>query len=183
MAVEIERRFLVRVAEWAAVDATAATRERILQFYLSAERSPTVRVRITGDSAVLTVKGAPVGDARAEVEAPIDLAAARTMLEEGLYVGTPVEKTRSTLHLDGLTWQVDQFEGDNAGLIIAEVELDGNVRERANWDARVSSARLQWLGREITGDVRFANSRLAVRPFTQWPPDERDAVLREIEGG
>ncbi|MGH7465450.1 MAG: hypothetical protein ACREK1_09760, partial [Longimicrobiales bacterium] len=109
----------------------------------------------------------------------IPVPAARAILDAGLFAGAPVEKTRSTLRSGRLTWEVDQFEGANAGLVIAEVELAGDD-ERGAWDARVDRERPAWLGREITGESRFANSSLAMRPFGSWPERERAAVLHEI---
>lgn len=178
--IEIERRFLVRVKPWAAA-APAATREHLLQVYLAAEEERTVRIRLRGERAVLTVKGRSIDAARTEVESDISAAAAYAILEARLYAGTPVEKTRSTLFVGALVWEVDQFEGANAGLVIAEVELMDDAGARAEWEARVDREVPEWLGREITGDARFNNSRLALRPFATWPEAERDAVLAELE--
>jgi adenylate cyclase len=177
---EIERRFLVRVQAWAAA-APAATREHLVQVYLAAGEERTVRVRLRGERAVLTVKGRSVDGARTEVESDISAAAAFAILDARLYAGTPVEKTRSTLFLGQLVWEVDQFEGTNAGLVIAEVELAGEPDARKEWEARVDREQPEWLGPEITGDSRFTNSSLALRPFATWPEAERDAVLAELE--
>jgi adenylate cyclase len=177
---EIERRFLVRVKAWAAA-ASAAAREHLIQVYLAVGEERTVRIRLRGERAVLTVKGRSVDAARTEVESDISAAAAFAILDARLYDGTPVEKTRSTLFAGQLVWEVDQFEGANAGLIIAEVEMAGEADARADWDARVDREQPEWLGREITGDSRFSNSSLALRPFATWPEAERDAVLAELE--
>lgn len=177
--IETERRFLVRVRAWADV-AAAATREHLVQAYLTAEPERTVRVRLGAERAVLTVKGASERGARTEIECPIDPAVARAILDARLFTGTPVEKTRSTLCIGALVWEVDQFEGGNAGLVLAEVELpDGEPRSA--WDARVDRERPAWAGREITGEPRFSNSSLALRPFATWPERERAEVMREIE--
>lgn len=178
--IEVERRFLVHVGLWAAA-APGATREHLLQVYLAVGEERTVRVRLRGERAVLTVKGRSVDAARTEVECDISAAAAFAILDARLYAGAPVEKTRSTLFAGQLVWEVDQFDGANAGLVIAEVELAGGADARAEWDARVASERPAWLGREITSDARFSNSSLALRPFTTWPEAERDAVLMELE--
>lgn len=175
---EIERRFLVRVPVWAG-NAASAEREHIVQFYLAAEPGRTVRIRLAGDGAVLTVKGPSVNAQRTEIECDVPLATARALLDAGLHVGTAIEKTRSALPVEGLLWQVDQFEGANAGLVIAEVELTGDD-DRSAWDARVDRHQPAWLGREITGEPHFANSSLALHPFARWPKAEREAVLREI---
>jgi adenylate cyclase len=177
---ETERRFLVRVAAWSAV-ASEAEREHIVQVYLTAEPARTVRVRLIGDAAILTVKGPSEGASRVEIECALDAEAARTIVQEGLHAGEPVEKTRSTLCLGELTWQVDQFEGGNSGLVIAEVEHDEGAHSRDAWDEAVEAERPDWLGREITGDPRFTNSSLAVRPFAKWPERERTEVMRALE--
>lgn len=179
MTTETERRFLVRVRSWAAV-AADATREHLVQAYLAAEPERTVRIRLGAERAVLTVKGPSERGARTEIECPIDTAAARAILEAHLFIGTPIEKTRSTLRIGKLVWEVDQFEGGNAGLVLAEVELpDGEAR--AAWDARIDRDRPEWAGREITGEPRFSNSSLALRPFATWPEQERADVMREME--
>ena len=179
MTTETERRFLVRVRSWAAV-AADATREHLVQAYLAVEPERTVRIRLGARRAVLTVKGPAERGVRTEIESPVDPAAARAILEARLFTGTPIEKTRSTLRIGTLVWEVDQFEGGNAGLVLAEVELpDGDTR--AAWDARVDRERPEWAGREITGEPRFSNSSLALRPFGAWPERERADVMREIE--
>lgn len=177
---ETERRFLVRVKAWAEA-AEEAGREHIVQVYLAASSSRTVRVRLVGETALLTVKGPSADASRTEIECAIDGEAARAVLEAGLYDGQPVEKTRSTLCLGELTWQVDQFEGANSGLVIAEVEHDEVAQSRSRWDAAVDGAQPGWLGPEITGDPRFTNSSLAQRPFAKWPERERAEVMRELE--
>lgn len=175
---ETERRFMVRVARWA--DAAAeASREHLVQFYLTAGRERTVRIRLSAGRAMLTVKGRSNGGSRTEIECPIAEDSARAILDARLFAGTPVEKTRSTVCIGQLVWEVDQFEGANAGLVIAEVELGSGAR--SDWDARVDRERPAWLGREITGEARFTNSSLALRPFATWPAQEREAVLSEIE--
>ncbi|HSK20323.1 MAG TPA: CYTH domain-containing protein [Longimicrobiales bacterium] len=179
MSTETERRFLVRVRSWAAV-AADATREHLVQAYLAAEPERTVRIRLGAERAVLTVKGPAERGARTEIECAIDPVAARAILDARLFTGTPVEKTRSTLCIGKLVWEVDQFEGGNAGLVLAEVELpEGGTR--AAWDSSVDRGRPDWAGREITGEPRFSNSSLALRPFATWPERERADVMREIE--
>jgi adenylate cyclase len=176
---ETERRFLVHVRPWSAA-AAEASREHLVQAYLAAELERTVRIRLGAGRAVLTVKGPADRGTRTEIECPIDEAAARAILAARLFAGTPVEKTRSTLEIGGLTWEVDQFEGANAGLLLAEVEL-ADEDDRAEWDARVDRQRPPWLAREVTGDARFSNSRLALHPFATWPEAARAEVMSEIE--
>lgn len=175
---ETERRFIVRVGPWAAAAAEAA-REHLVQVYLTAERERTVRIRLSADRAVLAVKGPSSGGSRTEIECDIAQDAARAILDARLFAGSPIEKTRSTICIGRLVWEVDQFEGANAGLVIAEVELGDETR--SEWDTRVDRERPDWLGREITGEARFTNSSLALRPFATWPERERDLVLSEIE--
>jgi adenylate cyclase len=117
-----------------------------------------VRVRIAGDEAWLTIKGPARGLRRSEFEYAIAAADARQMLDT-LAVGEPVEKTRYCLDYQGYLWELDVFEGRNAGLVVAEVELD---------DPAESPPLPPWLGREVTGDPRYLNARLAFEPFCQW---------------
>jgi adenylate cyclase len=182
MNVEIERRFLVRVQPWAAA-ARHAKREHIVQAYLACDRERTARIRLYHDRAVLTVKGPTVDGARVEIECDIAADAARAIFDARLHAGVLIEKTRSTLRSGDLTWEVDQFEGENAGLMIAEVELGDRSRSRGDWDARVDAEQPAWLGHEITGEPRFSNGALAMRPFATWPAAERDDIMREIEAG
>jgi adenylate cyclase len=176
---ETERRFIVRVRPWAAA-APDAEREHLVQVYLTEGRERTVRIRLGAERAVLTVKGPSKGGSRTEIESDIDRHAARAILDARLFAGTPVEKTRSTVRLGQLVWEVDQFERGNAGLVIAEVEFDGTISHE-EWESRVDSERPAWAGREITDEPRFSNSALALRPFATWPERERDEILAEIE--
>ena len=178
---EVERRFLVHAADWAR-EAPAAEREKLAQVYLVTGPHCTARIRVNARGAVLTVKGPSVDASRTEIESAIDERAARAIIAEALHAGTVVEKTRSTIIAGPLTWEVDQFEGANAGLLIAEVEMKDGY-ERGAWEALVDSQQPVWLGREITGDHRFSNSQLAMLPLAKWPVHERAAVLREIATG
>jgi adenylate cyclase len=147
MGIEIERRYLVQGDAWRA--GVTATR-RLRQGYLAREDGVSVRVRLGGATAKLTIKG-PAGLVRPEFEYAIPLADAEEMLA-ALCAGRSLVKTRHEVPLDGLVWEVDVFEGPLAGLVIAEVELpapDHPVHLPA------------WLGREITGDPRYANAALA----------------------
>jgi adenylate cyclase len=154
-----------------------------VQAYLACDRERTARIRLYHDRAVLTVKGPTVDGARVEIECDIAADAARAIFDARLHAGVLIEKTRSTLRSGDLTWEVDQFEGENAGLMIAEVELGDRSRSRGDWDARVDAEQPAWLGHEITGEPRFSNGALAMRPFATWPAAERDDIMREIEAG
>jgi len=155
MATEIERKFLVRRDAWHA-DPAAGVRYR--QGYLSTAPSRVVRVRVAGDRALLTVKGRSVGIARAEFEYPIPIADANAMLDT-LCMTPLIDKVRYRVAYAGRTWEVDAFEGENAGLLLAEVELPAV-------DAPVELP--PWAGREVSDDPRYFNANLAVHPYSAW---------------
>ncbi len=154
MGIEIERKFLVSGEGWRDA-ATAST--RYSQGYLSRDPARTVRVRIAGDAAFLTIKGATQGATRAEFEYAVPLADAQQLL--ALCDGPVVEKIRHLCPHEGMTWEVDEFLGANAGLVVAEIEL---VSETQPFECP------GWLGAEVTGDARYVNANLAVRPFSNW---------------
>lgn len=154
MGIEIERKFLVTGDGWRQ---QAASQTRFSQGYLSREPARTVRVRIAGDAAFLTIKGATSGATRAEFEYPVPLADAQQLL--AMCDGPVVEKLRHLCPFEGMTWEVDEFLGANAGLVVAEIELDTEGQ---------AFACPAWLGAEVTGDARYVNANLAVRPFTSW---------------
>ena len=170
---ETERKFLVRGSPW-----SEATQSRsMVQGYLTTDPDKTIRVRIDGDIAVLTVKGATDGDRRIECESQlVDSEAARTMLA-CFSVGTRVEKRRHLIEVAGNVWEVDEFLADNAGLVVAELEApDGTTPEQAESffaEALSTGKRPTWLGPEVTTDWRYANSQLSERPFSSWTDDER----------
>jgi len=153
MGVEIERKFLVVGDGWRG----AGSAVRITQGYLCVDPDRTVRVRVAGDGGSLTVKGRPRGLVRPEFEYAVPVAEAEEML--ALCGGFLVEKTRTRVPLGDVTWEVDEFAGDNAGLVVAECEL-------ARVDQEI--ARPDWLGEEVTGDPRYGNSNLAREPFRTW---------------
>jgi adenylate cyclase len=152
--VEIERKFLVRGDGWRALGQPVLLR----QGYLNADPARTVRVRIEGGAATLTIKGKSVGATRGEWEYPIPVDEAAELLD-GLCQQPLIEKYRSRIAVGGHTWEVDEFLGANAGLIVAEIEL-GAEQERF--------ALPEWAGREVTGDARYYNSSLIRLPFSQW---------------
>lgn len=158
MPVEIERKFLVVGDGWR-VEASRSA--RMGQGYLTQETGrASVRVRIEDDRATLNIKAAIVGSARAEYEYAIPLAEGRELLDT-LCVGR-LEKLRHYIERDGVTWEVDEFLGDNAGLIVAEIEL-ASVEQ--------AFARPAWLGRELTDDRRYYNHHLALHPYKTWGAD------------
>jgi len=165
MGIEIERKFLVRSDAWRE-SARRATAMR--QGYLTApDAGPaaraSVRVRIEGDRAFLNVKGLTLSVRREEFEYEIPCADGEAMLA-GLCSGGIVAKTRFEVDHAGHTWEVDVFEGDNDGLVVAEIELD---------DEHEAYARPDWLGLEVSDEARYYNVSLARRPFREWAPAER----------
>ena len=152
MPTEIERKFLIQGSDWRTADP-----ERLCQGYLSRDKRRIVRVRIAGAQAWLTIKGAVTGISRAEFEYAIPLADAEALL--ALRDGPLVEKLRHRVRHAGMTWEVDEFLGENAGLVVAEIELEREDQ---------AFARPTWLGREVTADPRYMNSNLATHPFKSW---------------
>ena len=153
MGVEIERKFLVLNSKWRQLGDPV----HYAQGYLVADGTRTVRVRIAGEEAFLTIKGASNGMSRSEFEYRVPVDEARELLRLS---ATPViEKFRTKILYHGKIWEVDEFEGANKGLVIAEIEL---VSENEDFDLP------SWIGEEVTGDLRYYNSRLAIHPFSQW---------------
>lgn len=152
MGVEIERKFLVTGSEWRAAESTY-----LCQGYLSRDRSRTVRVRIAGDTATLTIKGPTQGVSRSEFEYTIPVEDARSLLL--LCDGPLIEKRRYVIPMGTIKWEVDEFLGDNAGLVIAEVELETEDQD---------FGRPAWLGAEVTHDGRYFNFYLSQHPFNTW---------------
>lgn len=157
MGIEIERKFLVQNTEWRASHPTGI---RMRQGYLSVDPARTVRVRQIADQGFVTIKGPSVGAARAEFEYTIPGADASAMLD-ALALRPIIEKVRYLVKYHENTWEVDVFEGDNAGLVVAELELDHEAQ---------AFARPPWLGREVTDDRRYSNSSLVQHPYNTWPP-------------
>ncbi|HEB51112.1 MAG TPA: CYTH domain-containing protein [Desulfobulbus sp.] len=155
MAIEIERKFLLRNDSW-----RQSARGRLYrQGYIMSGSGVTVRVRTVEEKGFLTIKGKSRGAARAEYEYPIPLTDAREMLET-LCTGPLIEKMRYLVEYEGFTWEIDEFAGENQGLIVAEIELSSEVQE---------FPRPPWLGREVTGDGRYFNASLARNPYRRWP--------------
>lgn len=160
MAVEIERKFLVAGDAWRAEVVRCV---EMRQGYLTQEAGrASVRVRVEGEQARLNIKAAVVGAARAEYEYAIALDEGREILDT-LCVGR-LEKLRHYVGHDGLVWEIDEFLNDNAGLVVAEIEL-------ASVDQDFE--RPAWLGRELTADRRYYNHYLALHPWRSWPAADR----------
>jgi adenylate cyclase len=151
---EIERKFLLKGDAWRA----GAEGTLYRQGYLNSIKERTVRIRTVGDEAFLTIKGITVGATRAEYEYPIPFDECNAMLDT-LAEKPIIEKKRYKIKQGRLTWEIDEFFGENAGLIVAEVEL---ASEDQKFDKPA------WVGEEVTGDPRYFNSNLIKHPFTKW---------------
>ncbi len=154
MGQEIERKFLVLGDAWRHDAAGTVYR----QGYLSTVKERTVRVRTIGERGFLTVKGLTVGATRSEFEYEIPVDDADRMLD-GLCERPLIEKTRYVVATGGHDWEIDEFAGENAGLIVAEVELEAE-------DEAVELP--AWAGEEVTGDPRYYNANLIAHPFSRW---------------
>ena len=153
MSLEIERKFSVK-SQWHPQD----DGQRIAQGYLAEdEESATVRVRIKGERGFLTVKGKTDGITRAEFEYEIPVADAEQML--AMCGDNVLTKRRYTERYEGNLWEIDVFEGKNAPLVVAEIELP---------DEDAEFSRPSWLGEELSFDPRYFNSYLAKHPYGTW---------------
>ena len=155
MAQEIERKFLVVNDDWRA---EVARESRFRQGYLSGGKHGSVRVRAAGPRAYLNIKSGTLGISRREYEYEIPVADAEEMLDE-LCERPLIEKTRYFVPHGRHVWEVDVFEGDNAGLVVAEVELD-DVDETLELPA--------WVGAEVSHDPRYYNVSLVRHPYKEW---------------
>ncbi|HEY7929079.1 MAG TPA: CYTH domain-containing protein [Steroidobacteraceae bacterium] len=156
MAVEIERKFRVSGDAWRA---QARSRRLLRQGYLANTARASVRVRLDDGEGWLSVKSMRGGMTRDEYEVEIARTDAQEMLER-LCEGFAIEKWRHLVDYAGHTWEVDEFLAENAGLIIAELELPAED---------TPFERPPWLGAEITDEERFYNVRLSQKPFRHWP--------------
>lgn len=153
MGVEIERKFLLAGEGWRQAVARSL---HIRQGYLGGERC-SVRVRIDDDRATLNIKSCRLGAVRSEFEYEIPHADAEELL--ALAAGPVLAKRRHLVEHAGMLWEIDEFEGDNAGLIVAEIELD---------DVDAAFERPGWLGAEVTDDPRYYNVNLVREPYSRW---------------
>jgi len=154
MSIEIERKFLLAGNQWRGL----ATGKEYRQGYLSDGKGCTVRVRTVGSKGYLTIKGPGNGISRPEYEYEIPVAEAGAMLDQ-LCHKPVIEKTRYKIPYAGFVWEVDEFHGENQGLVVAEIELDFEDQP---------FEKPEWIGEEVTGDVRYFNARLVRHPFSQW---------------
>ncbi|NJO94267.1 MAG: CYTH domain-containing protein [Hydrococcus sp. RM1_1_31] len=154
MAIEIERKYLVKGNTWRSLGVGEVYR----QGYIATQEGVAVRVRIVGDRGYLTIKGKTVGIARSEFEYQIPIEDAQIMLET-LCDRPLIEKIRYKILVGDLVWEVDEFLGENAGLILAEVELI---------DEKEIIELPDWIGQEVSEDNRYYNVNLAKYPYQQW---------------
>ena len=154
MGKEIERKFLIKGDAWR----SRAKGTFYRQGYLNSAKERTVRIRTIDDKAFLTIKGLTVGATRSEYEYEIPSADCNAMLDV-LAEKPLIEKKRYKVPFEGLTWEIDEFFGDNAGLIVAEVELKSEAQ---------AFKRPEWVGEEVTTDPRYFNSNLIKHPYTRW---------------
>ena len=154
MPTEIERKFLLTTEGWR----TGITQSRrIAQGYLSRDPERTVRVRICGENAFMTIKGKTEGISRTEIEFPILMETAQNLLP--LCFQPLIDKTRHLVPHDGHLWEIDEFHGPNTGLIVAEIELEAED---------TAFARPDWLGDEVSQDFHYTNASLSERAFSTW---------------
>ncbi|WP_455216663.1 CYTH domain-containing protein [Kaarinaea lacus] len=155
MATEIERKFLLRDDSWRK---EVNQGDRIRQGYLAGSEKSSIRVRISGNKANINIKSATLGMTRQEYEYDIPLPEANEILDT-LCEGPLIEKTRYHVQHGDHLWEVDEFYGDNQGLVVAEIELN-NLDEHFE--------RPDWLGEEVSDDTRYYNVCLVKHPFKDW---------------
>lgn len=163
MGIEIERKFLLRDDGWRRA---VHRSEPMRQGYLAGSATASVRVRVTGSEARLNIKSGGMVPVRREYDYGIPLDDARELLEV-VCAGPLVEKTRHWVEHGGYDWEIDEFAGDNAGLVVAELELD---------DEHEAFPRPGWLGPEVTHLHRYYNARLVHHPYKAWTAAERRAA-------
>jgi len=154
MGTEIERKFLVHSDAWR----EGAKPMECAQGYLAAGPPVSVRVRIMDGRAMLNIKTATLSLTRAEYEYEIPMNDAREMIDK-LCTGSVIKKSRHLIPFAGNTWEVDEFHGDNEGLVVAEIELDA---EDASFE------KPSWAGEEVSHDPRYLNSHLSQNPYCNW---------------
>jgi adenylate cyclase len=155
MAIEIEHKFLLANDDWRELVSHSV---KYRQGYLSSQPTSSIRVRISNDHAWLNIKSATIGSQRHEYEYEIPLTDANEILNN-LCRKPLIEKTRYFVTVDTHLWEIDEFEGDNQGLIVAEIELE---------DTSQSFSKPAWIGLEVTKDLRYYNNNLAIHPYSEW---------------
>lgn len=155
MKFEIERKYLLNQDKWANYEKPKG--EFYRQGYILKDPAKTVRVRLTDSNAYITIKGSVEGISRLEYEYEIPQADAKDLLDH--FCSSELSKTRYKIPYEGKVWEVDEFYGENEGLVLAEIELESEDE----------SYRLpDWISMDVTGDIRYYNSRLTEHPFKSW---------------
>ncbi len=155
MAVEIEKKFLLANDTWRQQVKKSI---KFCQGYLVGSNKASVRVRIEADKSNINIKRAVLGVRRQEFEYPIPMEDAKELLET-LCDKPLIEKTRHYVYSADHVWEIDEFSGDNAGLIVAEIELKN---ENESFEVQ------DWLGKEVSADERYYNSMLIKKPYKDW---------------
>lgn len=155
MAKEIERKFLIDLAQWQQVIKPAGQHYR--QGYLVTDPQKTIRVRLTDTTGYLTIKGISVGATRLEYEYEIPLAEAKELLDN--FAISELSKIRYNITFANKLWEVDEFLGDNAGLLVAEIELQSEEEQ---------FSLPPWVTAEVTGEEKYYNSNLTANPYKTW---------------
>ena len=151
---EIERKFLVINAEW---ENLVNKKYAIKQAYLNSSEELTTRIRTKGEKAFITIKGKTKGISRAEFEYKIPYEDALGLLK--LCKNSIIEKTRYEVKIENHIWEIDVFEGDNLGLIVAEIELSSEEEH---------FKKPNWLGKEVSYEAKYFNACLSEKPFLEW---------------
>ena len=155
MGIEIERKFLMNPEKWEQVEKPVG--EFYRQGYLLTDPTKTIRVRQTSEQGFLTIKGISVGATRKEYEYEIPLEEAKELLDQ--FSVAELSKIRYKISIGNHVWEVDEFSGKNAGLIVAEIELTSEDEDFEIPD---------WIGREVTGAEKYYNSNLVTEPYETW---------------
>jgi CYTH domain-containing protein len=167
--IEIEARFLVCGDGWRGMGKAV----EIYQGYLTTGKSMAIRIRFSNDKAILTIKGQAKGLTRKEFEFSIDNApTAHLVIRE--FCPHPIRKIRHKIEHKGFLWEIDEYQGENEGLVVAEVEFE----QEAEYQRMMDLGKPPWAGKEITHDAwLYTNARLAVRPFSMWSAEEKKDML------
>jgi adenylate cyclase len=152
---EIERKFLVNKEKWCSIEKSCGI--SYIQGYLTIDEEKVIRVRIAGDKGFLTIKGKTETFSHPEYEYSIPADDARELIQQ--YTSSRVEKVRTRIPVGNHVWEVDEFLGENEGLLMAEIELETpeEVFEMP-----------EWAGEEVTGDNLYYNAYLSLNPFQTW---------------
>ena len=155
MPTETEHKYLVNHELWRQIVPDKSVYVR--QAYLLTDPNKTIRIRTMDNSGFITIKGKTVGASRPEFEYEIPIAEANELIES--FCTDLIQKTRHYIDYENQTWEIDVFEGQNLGLIVAEIELD---------DKNQQYLKPHWITENVTDDRRYANSNLSLKPFSTW---------------